>query len=79
MKMTVLRKLTGQKDVAGKRYKVTINEGLKKIERSYELITKSKSLDQYSPEDQEVFRKIESDLTGSDTDFAGLEDEINRL
>lgn len=79
MKMTVLRTYSCQKDVAGKHYKLTIKEGLKKTERFYELTEKGKSLDKFMPEDQETFRNMESDLAGADAGFAGLEEELNKL
>ena len=64
---------------AGKRYQVTVITLPDRIERSYELVSKSKSLEEYSPADQDIFRSMESEISGLSADFAGLEEELNRI
>lgn len=65
---------------AGKRYQVTvITLPDSRIERSYELVSKSKSLEEYSPADQDIFRSMESEISGLSADFADLEEELNRI
>ena len=64
---------------AGKRYQVTVITLPDRIERSYELVSKSKSLEEYSPADQDIFRSMESEISGLSADFAGLEEELSRI
>ena len=79
MKVNVLRNYTCQKDFAGNRFELTIKEGLNKTEMSYKVIKKGKSLDQFSMAEQEVFRKMESDLAENDAVFNELAEQLNRL
>ena len=67
-----MRRVSSQKKTPDKRYQINITEKPKNTEKVYELTIRSQSLEKFMPEDQEMFRNMESDLTG-------LEDELNRL